>query len=176
MDPKTTTIGDLTRIARERGKRGKVATGQGLIDHTEASVVGRAGTRNQKMRRFAQPTPDQMRAELEAGLPQVVRRDARARYLVLLERLRAEAEKSVALTGQVIWPQSLQNELNAMGWRAGNPDLAGQVEALARRMFEKASHQQAESDRNKVSRDWHGHDNTSITISTAQTGGAKQKG
>lgn len=170
MDPRTTTIADLNRIARERGQRGKVATAEGLIDHTEAAFKGRAGSGKQKLRQFADPTPEQMKAELSAELPAIIRRTPRERFLVLLARLRAEAEKSVALHGRVIWPASLQAELTAMGWRAGNPDLAGQVEALARRMFEKAAHQQNESDAGKTVRDWHGHDNTSITISSAPAG------
>ncbi|TAL12342.1 MAG: hypothetical protein EPO02_01965 [Nitrospirae bacterium] len=170
MDPRSTTIADLNRIARERGQRGKVATGQGLIDHTEAALVGRAGSGKQKLRQFADPTPEQMKAELSEGLPGVIRRTPRERFLVLLARLRAEAEKSVRLHGRVIWPASLQAELAAMGWRSGNPDLAGQVEALARRMFEKAAHMQAESDAGKTALDWHGHDNTSITISSAPAG------
>lgn len=180
MDPRTTTIADLNRIARERGQRGKVATGQGLIDHTEAALVGKAGTGvydpfvnpkgGQTARHFADPTPEQMKAELSEGLPGVIRRTPRERFLVLLARLRAEAEKSVRLHGRVIWPASLQAELAAMGWRSGNPDLAGQVEALARRMFEKAAHMQAESDAGKTALDWHGHNNTSITISSAPAG------
>ena len=172
MDPKTTTFRDLERIARERGQRGKVATRDGLIDHTEASLVGRSGSGKQAWRGFAVPTEEQLRAEFQSDLPPIIRRTPRERFLVLLLRLRAEAEKSVKLHGRVIWPASLQAELTAMGWREGNPDLPGQVEALARRMFEKAAHQQADSDQAKVARDWHGHDNTSITISTAHKGGA----
>lgn len=176
MDPRTTTIGDLNRIARERGQRGKVATAEGLIDHTQASLVGRTGSGKQRWRELPAPTEEQMRAELSADLPPVVRRTARERYLVLLNRLAEEAKKSYQQFGYVKWPDSLQNELKILGWRAGDPDLAGQVEALARRMFEKAHHQQAESDRHKVALDWHGHSNTAIDVSTAPKGGASQKG
>lgn len=172
MDPKTLTMRDLDTIARERGQMGKVATAKGLLDHREAAFEGKGS--KQKLRQ-EYVTEQEMRRVLEADLPPIIRRTPRERYLALLQRLRTEAEKSVQLHGRVIWPASLQAELTALGWRAGNPDLAGQVEALARRMFEKAAHQQADSDRSKVTRDWHGHDNTSITISSAPKGGTEGK-
>lgn len=157
MDPRSLTIGDLNRIARERGVRGKVATAKGLIDHRQASLVGRAGTPNQRWRELPAPTEEQMRAELSADLPPIIRRSARERYRALVRQLFAEGQKSYALFGYPVWPKSLQDELKVLGWKEGNPDLQGQVEALARKYIEEGARIQKAKDSKKVALDWHGH-------------------
>jgi len=157
MDVRSLTIGDLNRIARERGQRGKVATAQGLIDHTQASLKGRSGTPNQTWRQFRAPTEEQMRAELSVGLPDVVRRSARERYRVLVRMLFDEGQRSYEMFGYPVWPKSIQAELKALGWKEGNPNLEGQVEALARKYIEEGARIQKAKDDRKVALDWSGH-------------------
>ncbi len=157
LDVHNTTLADLARIAREQGERGRVATARGLIPWQRSSVKGRSGTGQRAMRRLPAPTPEQMKAELSKDLPPVIRREARERYRVLANRLYADGLKSYELFGYPVWPKSVQDELRAFGWKEGNPDLWGQVEALARKYVEEGAHKQKEKDQKKSSLDWHGH-------------------
>lgn len=152
FDPKKWTLRDLAEHAKTNGVRGRVATGKGLIHHTEASR-GPDG----KFRKFAAPSQEQMKAELSQGLPPVIRREARARYQVLIKRLFEDGQKTQQIFGYPVWPKSIQDELRALGWQFGNPDLQGQVEALARKYIEEGARKQKEKDEKKVALDWHGH-------------------
>lgn len=157
FDPKTLTWGDLDRIARKEGQLGKVATGKGLLPHQQSSLEGRAGSPDQKWRRLPAPSEAQMRAALEADIPAVVRRSARERFLVLANRLREDGEKSMRMFGYPVWPASVQRELKELGFKVGNPDLASQVEALARKYVEEGARKQKAKDDRKTALDWHGH-------------------
>lgn len=152
MDVRTTTIGDLNRIAAERGTRGRVATAKGLIPWQQGSV-----TPDRKWRRLPSPSPEQMKAELSRDLPPVVRREARERYKVLVNRLFADGMKSYETFGYPVWPKSIQEELRVLGWKTGNPDLRGQVEALAKKYIEEGARKQRAKDAHKTALDWHGH-------------------
>jgi len=157
MDLKTTTFRDLERIAKERGVRGRVATGQGLLPWQQSSLRGRSGTGARGFRQLPAPTEEQMRAELTADLPPPIRRSARDRYRVLVNRLFAEGQRTYAQFGYPVWPKSIQDELKTLGWTEGNPNLQGQVEALARKYIEEGARIQKEKDSKKVTLDWSGH-------------------
>jgi hypothetical protein len=98
-----------------------------------------------------------MKAELSEGLPAIQRREARERFHVMRDKILADAERSYKTFGYVIWPKSIQDELTALGWKAGNPNFKAQVEDLARKYVEEGARKQAAKDQRKVSLDWHGH-------------------
>lgn len=152
IDVHKTTLKDLALIAEKHGQRGRVATGKGLIDWRQASV-----TPDKRWRRLPAPSPEQMKAELTKDLPPVVRREARERFKVLVNRLYEDGLKTYQAHGYPVWPKSIQDELAVLGWQIGNPDLRGQVEALARKYVEEGARKQREKDQKKSVLDWHGH-------------------
>lgn len=150
------TMRELNTIARTRGVMGHLATADGLLPWQRSTLVGRSGTGPRDSRRV--PVSDAaMKAALTADLPPVVRREARERYRVLVNRLYADGLRSYELFGYPVWPKSIADELRAFGWKEGNPDLWGQVETLARRYVEQGAHKQRESDQRKTTLDYHGH-------------------
>ena len=114
-------------------------------------------------------------ARLYEGLPPIVRRSADARFQSLVNTLSQNALASIRATGQVHWPKSIEAELRLLGWKEGDPRLERigtlegakrQIEDLARAFILRAGHQQDESDRHKVTLDWHGKANHRITVGT----------
>ena len=94
---------------------------------------------------------------LHAGLPQEIRRTAREKYKELVKRLYADANAMFYKDGVIRWPRSIEREIQVLGIAQGKPDLAKQVEALARRYIEKGARTQQAQDRKRVTRDWSGH-------------------
>jgi hypothetical protein len=152
LDLHNTTLKDLALIAEKQGQRGTVATAKGLIPWQQGSV-----TPDRKWRRLPAPTTEQMQAELRKDLPPIVRREARVRFAAIRDRLLADAERSYSVTGRVVWPKSMQDELTALGWKVGNPNFRAQVEDLARKYVEEGARKQRAKDQHKVTLDWSGH-------------------
>ncbi len=150
FDPHAVTAKDLRVIAKERGKVGKVAVadqdGPGLAPWQNGATrgpVGSARVNEHLIRKENTRIPGMIRS-LEDRLPPIIRRTPRERFLSLSRTLLAEGMRTHRVLGYPVWPRSVQDELRAMGWKEGNPDLAGQVEALARRYIERGSRRQQE--------------------------------
>jgi hypothetical protein len=127
--------------------------------HQSARISENGGPERWNPRVFAEasPVPRHMVEQMQAGLPPMIRRTSRERYQVLIDRLVADGLRSYRIHGYPVWPKSIADELRIAGWKEGDPDLWGQVEALAKRFIVKAEHKQKESDRHKVVSDWHSH-------------------
>lgn len=89
--------------------------------------------------------------------PAEIRRTARERYQELLRRLWSDANLTFYKDGEIRWPKSIQDEIAVLGIAQGKPDLAQQVEALARHFIVKGAREQQAHDYKKVALDWHGH-------------------
>jgi hypothetical protein len=101
--------------------------------------------------------PQEMVTRMFTNLPAEIRRTARERFAELIKRIWTDAQTSFYLDGQIRWPKSIQNEIAVLGLAQGKPDLAKQVDALARHFIVKGARQQQEADRKRISIDWHGH-------------------
>jgi len=161
--PVTDAIDEQVRkvLARE-GVRGMVpivqASGHDLTERELQLVPWQRSARpNGKWRLPETPVPTDMVQRMHAGLPPVIRRTARERYKVLIDRLVADGMKTYRAYGYPVWPKSVQDDLKALGWKEGDPRFYDQVEALARKYIEEGANKQREKDAKVTSREWHGH-------------------
>ncbi len=125
-----------------------------LIPWQDAARIGKDNRPNPRV--FAPPEAIP-RHIFEDGLPPIVRRTARQRYEVLVNRLLEVGRMSQAKAGYPVWPESMQRVLDNQGYARTNTDLHGQVYALAKHYIVKSENQQRAKDRKKVVLDWHGH-------------------
>lgn len=151
--------------------RGKIVRVEGpeddrvvrLIPWNQATRQARSGepisdeNPNRTIVESAGPVPQWMIEQSERELPPIVRIPHRERFKMLCRTLLADAMRSYQITGVIMWPESVQRELREMGWKEGNPDLQGQVEALASRYIVEAANKQKEQDLKKVALDYPGH-------------------
>jgi hypothetical protein len=91
------------------------------------------------------------------GGPAEVRRHARVRYQELLRRLWSDANLHFYKDGEIRWPKSIEDEIAVLGIAQGKPNLAAQVESLARRFIERGAREQQAQDQKRITADWHGH-------------------
>ncbi len=101
--------------------------------------------------------PAGMEQRMFTGLPAEIRRTARQRYAELLKRLYSDATLHFYKDGEIRWPKSIRDEIAVIGIAQGKPNLADQVETLARHFLVKGARQQQAQDQKKIALDWHGH-------------------
>lgn len=104
---------------------------------------------------------------MKETLPPVVRRDPRARYEAMLNRILPDMLRAYELTGEMPrWPDSLEAVLHYLAERDHDPTLeqTGGVEqvirqgkAFVRYLAEQGARQQSAQDSKKVTLDWSGH-------------------
>lgn len=99
--------------------------------------------------------PENVYDRFQAGLPAPVRRTARQRNEVLIQRL-LDMGKANTVNGEICWPDSIKRILDAQGVK-NDGDLNRQVFALARYFSLRAENKQKENDARQVTRGWHGH-------------------
>lgn len=127
-----------------------------LVPWQEAAQV------NEKWNRGNSPgtthaVPGQMVQAMHSNLPAEIRTTAREKYRELVKRLWTDVNLTFYKDGEIRWPASIKNEIAVLGIAQGKPDLAKQVEALARRYMVKGARVQQTQDAKRVTRDWHGH-------------------
>lgn len=139
-----------------------------LIPWNQAARQGPGPTRNEwspEMGRVFEVPAEQV-AQMQAKLPTMVRREPKARYRSMLERISADALRSYRATGQINWPKSMWDELKVLAWKNADPgltDLGGeeqlrrQIQALTRHIVETGEMKQKEKNAKKVVLDYHGH-------------------
>lgn len=173
---KTTTVGDLRRLAEEEGRKGFVA--QANEDGTAGQVrweqaSDKKGYWNQDVAGETRTVEQRMVASLHEGLPEVKRRTAQERFTVLFERLVAEGMVSYRRLGYPVWPKSIQRKLTELGWKEKDSDVYGQCRALAKQLFVEAGQKQKSKDQKRTSVGWHGHYNHElVTPSLSKVGPA----
>ena len=157
-------LGQIWQTPIENGKAGTPR----LIPWQKAARQGPGPGRNQwgKDQGRVFRVPEEQVARMQANLPAIVRREPKARYRSMLERISEEALRNYRATGHIHWPQSAWDELKTVAWKTGDPhltDLGGeeqlrkQIEALTRHIVETGEMKQKEKNRKKVVLDYHGH-------------------
>lgn len=101
--------------------------------------------------------PDIMRERMQASLPPVIRRDPRQRFDQLWLTLLNDARNHFQRTGYIAWPQSIVNELKALGWKEGKPDMWAEVELLTRKYITESENKNKATASRSVTTPGHGH-------------------
>jgi hypothetical protein len=126
--------------------------------------------RNSARPRDKWPEPTEIPTHILSKLmdvPKPKSRTPRERMEPLVQNLLDQAAKSKAAFGYVAWPKSIAEEIKALGWKLGDPDLLkktenAEVEAIrtyAGWLMVETAQKQREQDRKKVTLDWSGHYN-----------------
>lgn len=124
------------------------------IHWSDSALIGEDNTPNPQV--WEGDVPQHVFEQMQASLPKQVRRTARQRHEVLIQRLLDIGKACPVVAGQIVWPQSLKSILDTTGV-VNNEDLIPQVFALAKHFAMKSENEQRAADRKNFDPGWHQH-------------------
>lgn len=137
----------------------EIATGR-ILNEAPAAIVEKGEIRWNPRSPVTQApgeVPEDMQERMYKSLPPVVRRVPRQRFEQVLQTLINDAREKFQRTGYIAWPQSVINELKALGWQEGKPDMHNEVLLLARKYIEQGENRGKEVAGKFVTTPGHGH-------------------